>query len=126
MDHDMTDVKVGDLVLIAVPSGLRGNDPALYESVPVVKVGRVYFQTCFPPLWHLDRKFERKTGLQKSDYMPARAYHDRADYDRAVRRKALEARADKAMNKYRGWRAFASLTDAELEQMIALLDKVGT
>ena len=125
MDHDMTDVKVGDTVLVSVPSGPRGNERTLYEAVPVVKVGRLYFHTDDSSVWHLGRQFDRKTGLEKSDYMPARAYHDRAEYDRADQRKALERRADKAMNKHRGWRAFDSMTDAELEQLIALLDKVG-
>lgn len=118
----LRDLKVGDLIcVVSRHSSRRECTPIITDGVAVAKVGRKYFTIDQP--FSLQGQYNRETGWEKSDYLPNRAFADRAQWEAIERKNSQQERISRMVRDcYSG--QFDNLEQAEVDELERLLRKL--
>jgi hypothetical protein len=111
---ELAGLKVGDTIVVVRPTSSRRGAPPIVSEEVISVVGRVYVTTAG---WE-KRQFAIDDGFGKGDFIPGRAYRSMASYEAEKARRALEERAQRALQQLsvRDWPA------EKLQALLALVD----
>lgn len=121
-DQDLRHLKAGDTVVVVVPRD-RGRPAIVIPGAKVAKVARIYFETAEDSDFYARGQFRRDDGLQKSGYMPSRAYATIEAYEHERRRLDMASKVSSLSGGPGFGTRLQKLTDDELATLLALLEK---
>lgn len=119
---NLSHLKVGDEVFVVLPTHRQReeDEPSFADTATVTKVGRVYFTAM---VGRTERQFARETGREKAEYIPGRAYADRAEYGEHRARSKLEREVQRMAANLRYGSMVKSLSVDDLRQLLAIMSR---